>query len=106
METKSTRVRKCKEADIFFSQMQLFSSFSYFYFNCYGEIKIVPTGLSQCNALSARNMPSKQLFSWQHDITMNETDILGVRLRDFVKKQQWLVLSYRSVGIKQELIIF
>ena len=26
--------------------MQLFSSYSYFYFNCYGEIQIIPSGLN------------------------------------------------------------
>ena len=36
------------------------------------------------------NMNSKQLFSWQHDITMNETEILGVRLRDFVRSSNGL----------------
>ena len=41
-------------------------------------------------APSARNMNSKQLFSWQHDITMNETEILGVRLRDFVRSSNGL----------------
>ena len=99
METKRYTSEEILRGGNFFAQMQLFSSFSYFYFYCYGEIQIIPSGLRQCNALSACNMNSKQSFSWQHDITMNETEILGVCLRDFVRSSNGLCSHTIPPGI-------